>query len=309
LGASLAFASLAYATVAGCGGESISNHGSDDDDGVAGTSGGGASGKGGTSGNQGGIVGKGGTQSKGGAAGAVSGASGTGGAVSIGGTSGVSGTGGIGGEPNDCFLEPDPGPCLASMRRFAFDATTGLCLPFTYGGCDGNANNFESAETCYTSCGVGPPDCATPSDCTLMRARCCGCEEPSLDNVVGVNRQRQSAVSSAMGCDLVDCVQCAATSNPWLGATCSSGRCIAFDARQTNLTLCMTSDECHLRSGLECCESCTATPGTLVALNELDPRPLLCGNSAVACDACVPALPAGAFAACVDGRCSVAVDE
>ena len=52
-----------------------------------------------------------------------------------------------------CKLPPEVGPCRASERRWAFDATKGNCIEFIYGGCQGNANNFKTKTECETKCG------------------------------------------------------------------------------------------------------------------------------------------------------------
>eukprot|EP00798_Chlamydomonas_sp_ICE-L_P013191 gene13191-19024_t len=51
-----------------------------------------------------------------------------------------------------CLLEPKTGPCRASFQRYYFDFDTLQCEEFTYGGCQGNANMFESIEECLTRC-------------------------------------------------------------------------------------------------------------------------------------------------------------
>ncbi len=51
-----------------------------------------------------------------------------------------------------CHLPPDSGPCLAAIPRWYFDPIIGECLEFTYGGCLGNANNFESQVACQHAC-------------------------------------------------------------------------------------------------------------------------------------------------------------
>ena len=49
-----------------------------------------------------------------------------------------------------CELPSDPGACLAhaSMPHYFFNASKGVCEEFTYGGCGGNKNNFQSLEEC-----------------------------------------------------------------------------------------------------------------------------------------------------------------
>lgn len=54
---------------------------------------------------------------------------------------------------NRCQLAFDPGPCEAAMPVFWFNASTGTCEPKTYGGCQGNANRFESQKACVEACG------------------------------------------------------------------------------------------------------------------------------------------------------------
>ncbi|EGD74680.1 protease inhibitor [Salpingoeca rosetta] len=54
-----------------------------------------------------------------------------------------------------CAQPALPGPCKASIGRWYFDKPTQQCQQFTYGGCGGNSNNFESREACEQRCAVG----------------------------------------------------------------------------------------------------------------------------------------------------------
>ncbi|XP_072318253.1 kunitz-type protease inhibitor 2 [Eucyclogobius newberryi] len=51
-----------------------------------------------------------------------------------------------------CTLPRVIGLCKAAFPRFHFDAASGACQPFIYGGCGGNGNNFESREECVATC-------------------------------------------------------------------------------------------------------------------------------------------------------------
>ena len=51
-----------------------------------------------------------------------------------------------------CLLPMDVGPCDADIPRWFFNVTAGECQAFSYGGCEGNENNFETFEACFASC-------------------------------------------------------------------------------------------------------------------------------------------------------------
>ncbi|XP_068428748.1 tissue factor pathway inhibitor a [Clinocottus analis] len=53
-----------------------------------------------------------------------------------------------------CALKDDAGPCKAIKDRFFFNVDTGLCELFEYGGCGGNANNFQTINECEETCVV-----------------------------------------------------------------------------------------------------------------------------------------------------------
>lgn len=55
-------------------------------------------------------------------------------------------------ETDVCRQKSDPGPCSAFIKRYTFNASTGQCEIFYYGGCEGNANNFENLEDCEQRC-------------------------------------------------------------------------------------------------------------------------------------------------------------
>lgn len=44
------------------------------------------------------------------------------------------------------------GPCRAAFPRWHYNAATGSCESFRFGGCNGNNNNFLSNDTCLSAC-------------------------------------------------------------------------------------------------------------------------------------------------------------
>lgn len=53
-----------------------------------------------------------------------------------------------------CMEEVRVGPCRGAFPRWYFDAAKRMCVPFIYGGCRGNRNNFKTIENCLGTCGI-----------------------------------------------------------------------------------------------------------------------------------------------------------
>ncbi|KAM7396048.1 hypothetical protein PAMA_007363 [Pampus argenteus] len=51
-----------------------------------------------------------------------------------------------------CTEPPRTGPCRASHTRWYYDPLNRQCFRFTFGGCDGNDNNFEATDKCSETC-------------------------------------------------------------------------------------------------------------------------------------------------------------
>uniref|UniRef100_A0A8C5RIG1 BPTI/Kunitz inhibitor domain-containing protein n=1 Tax=Laticauda laticaudata TaxID=8630 RepID=A0A8C5RIG1_LATLA len=51
-----------------------------------------------------------------------------------------------------CYLPAETGPCEALITRFYYNSALNKCQKFTYGGCHGNVNNFETKEECHHTC-------------------------------------------------------------------------------------------------------------------------------------------------------------
>jgi hypothetical protein len=47
-----------------------------------------------------------------------------------------------------CTQLPQTGPCRSAIRSWYYDAVTATCMPFLYGGCQGNENRFASFDEC-----------------------------------------------------------------------------------------------------------------------------------------------------------------
>lgn len=58
----------------------------------------------------------------------------------------------VGNNAEICLLPLDDGPCRARIPSYYYDRYTQSCREFMYGGCEGNANNFETLEACNEAC-------------------------------------------------------------------------------------------------------------------------------------------------------------
>lgn len=56
--------------------------------------------------------------------------------------------------PVVCMQDSDPGTCQGYFNRWYFEARKQMCVPFIYGGCRGNRNNFLTADECLDSCRI-----------------------------------------------------------------------------------------------------------------------------------------------------------
>jgi hypothetical protein len=158
--AAVGFLLLAVQAAGGCGGQSLTGA---DDDAVGGAPDGGTSGAGSTSGGGGAA---GGTSGTGTAGTNVAGTS-SGGAIT-----GGTGGGSTGGGPGICTLPIDPGRCEAYVPSFGFSAADGNCQRFIYGGCEGNANRFETLAECEAQCGGTLSRCPTTVPSTAALGGC-----------------------------------------------------------------------------------------------------------------------------------------
>jgi hypothetical protein len=63
----------------------------------------------------------------------------------------------------------DVGPCDGAFPRWYFNAKSGECEMFSYGGCGGNENNFETKEACAKECICKLPAVTGPCDGAIPR--------------------------------------------------------------------------------------------------------------------------------------------
>ncbi|KAM3830460.1 carboxypeptidase inhibitor SmCI-like [Vipera latastei] len=56
--------------------------------------------------------------------------------------------------PRECKLWARKGRCRGKIPRYYYDAHNKRCRLFTYGGCGGNANNFQTFNECNMACDI-----------------------------------------------------------------------------------------------------------------------------------------------------------
>ena len=57
-----------------------------------------------------------------------------------------------GGRLGRCNLPRETGFCRAAFTRYYYNTSTGNCESFIWGGCGGNANNFNTLDECKKAC-------------------------------------------------------------------------------------------------------------------------------------------------------------
>ena len=53
--------------------------------------------------------------------------------------------------PEECYLNPEPGPCFGYMPMYYYNQDSQSCEMFIYGGCGGLVP-FQTYEDCITIC-------------------------------------------------------------------------------------------------------------------------------------------------------------
>lgn len=61
-----------------------------------------------------------------------------------------------------CALPEETGRCRAYIRKFHYNPESKTCEEFTYGGCGGNRNNFDTEAQCLQFCREDTPVRVTP---------------------------------------------------------------------------------------------------------------------------------------------------
>lgn len=187
------------------------------------------------------------------------------------------------------------------------------------GGANGSTTNASNASATgnattgngSTGSGQSFTACNGPGQCTLSYRGCCAsCSAPELEDVVAVAGDRLEAFRSSECPAPEPCDVCEACENGNLYAYCDSGTCRAADLRKEPVSECSSANDCVLRAGSGCCETCGAIDlscGGLVAINkdkQAQLASLVCGEG-VGCPSCAPSYPEGSIAQCITGRCAV----
>jgi hypothetical protein len=70
--------------------------------------------------------------------------------------------------PELCSLPEDGGSCFGDFTMYRYDPAAAACVPFTWGGCEGNANRFETEAQCQALCGSRrATECTPEGTCAL----------------------------------------------------------------------------------------------------------------------------------------------
>lgn len=220
------------------------------------------------------------------------------------------GGGSPGGEA--CNAPPVSGNCDAYFEVWFHDPSTGLCRPFIYGGCGGNENNYPSFEACQQACPAGSPNydaCDVPTDCVIAGDGCCGvCDTPGIGarNLLSYNKKYTGQVQQcALAAEGALPRDDDSGSLKYFVPNCVQGQCVVEDIRTSTVSACETDQDCFIRNGNGCCESCS--PKRSIAISASGGfNQLVCGGLQPSCPACTVAPPNETAVCGQSGHCEIA---
>eukprot|EP01084_Bolivina_argentea_P029884 55445_1 len=127
-----------------------------------------------------------------------------------------------------CALPAATGPCRAAFPRYFYNSNTGQCESFTFGGCDGNGNNFETLQECQSSCprpicgGFGA-DCASFHDgCNDCKCFADGTQTCTKRTCIAFVVLEPKCTSCAWGYQLDENNECVAKQACSIGTDCDN---------------------------------------------------------------------------------------
>lgn len=108
-----------------------------------------------------------------------------------------------------CKLPMSVGYCRGYEERWFYEWATGLCEPFGYTGCGGNANNFRTYEHCLHSCSMSRKSSSEITTVAPVKATTKKLKPTPLSNV---NEVMQNDTPLLQAADISSC-----EIGPWLG--------------------------------------------------------------------------------------------
>ncbi|MBT8452450.1 MAG: hypothetical protein KJO40_10825 [Deltaproteobacteria bacterium] len=138
---------------------------------------------------------------------------------------------------NICRAPAAVGPCDAAFPRWFYNYETSRCEMFTWGGCGGNDNNFETREHCEASCPMDTAQklsiapragvCEPEVFCTDIYLPVCGVDDETYGNACEAER---AGVDVAYDGECVTEITCLDRGCP-VGWTCDFCQASNGDAR------------------------------------------------------------------------------
>ena len=140
---------------------------------------------------------------------------------------------------------------------------------------------------------AGLTACDAPGTCELFAKNCCGgyCDPNApLSGWQAVNSSKTSELEAQLCQGDIACPGCMSQDNLAYLALCRAGQCTAVDLRKDELSACKSHDECRVRWGSDCCESCgVPNAESLIAYNKnVSLEQQVCDPKSGGCPPCAP---------------------
>eukprot|EP00096_Caligus_rogercresseyi_P006698 TRINITY_DN23427_c0_g1_i1.p1 TRINITY_DN23427_c0_g1~~TRINITY_DN23427_c0_g1_i1.p1 ORF type:complete len:298 (+),score=48.37 TRINITY_DN23427_c0_g1_i1:1-894(+) len=124
---------------------------------------------------------------------------------------------------HQCSLPLDVGPCRLSLPAFYFNTETNRCESFSFGGCQGNSNRFDTLKDCQLACHQSSQDDAlNPS----LKSETCKEPPTSGENSCEALIPKFTFNYESLSCESYNYGGCFGTENLYDSITECMGACI-----------------------------------------------------------------------------------